>query len=484
MAGWSDMHERLAFFIDGEWRRGNGKSSGAVLNPATGEEIARVPYASTGDIDDALAAAERGFHVWKKVLPQDRAKVIHKIAASLREQTDAIATIMTTEQGKPLAEARNEVGATAELFDWLAEESRRIYGRMVPSRFADTRVLVLHEPVGPVAAFSPWNFPCMMPGRKIAHALAAGCSIVLKPAEETPGTAVMLAKACEQAGVPKGVVNILFGEPAEVSERLIRSPIIRKVSMTGSINVGKHIASLASHDFKKVTLELGGHAPVIIFEDADVERAVSLSVGSRFRNAGQVCTAGSRFFVHESRYEEFVSGFTKIAGAIKIGNGLDPASQMGPLANARRIDAMEKLVADAEKRGGRIETGGRRKGNTGFFFAPTVITGLPHEASLMNVEPFGPLAPIMPFSDFDGAVREANRLRYGLAAYAFTRSQSYAARIGEALQAGVIAINGMTVTAPEGPFGGMNDSGIGRESGIEGLLEHMNVKTITETHYQ
>lgn len=476
------MHGELAFFIDGEWRKGDGTRSGAVLNPATGEETDRVPFASPADIDDALAAAERGFDVWKKVLPQDRAKMIRKIAALLREHGEAIATVMTMEQGKPIAEARNEVAATAELFDWLAEESRRIYGRVVPSRFAATRTLVVHEPIGPVAAFSPWNFPCMMPGRKIAHALAAGCSIVLKPAEETPGTAIMLGKICEQAGVPNGVVNILFGEPAQVSERLIRSPVIRKVSLTGSTHVGRLIACLASHDFKKVTLELGGHAPVIVFEDADLDRAVSLSVGSRYRNAGQVCTAASRFFVHESLYERFVSGFVKAASAIKVGSGLDPASQMGPLANARRVDAMEKLVADAEAWGGRVATGGRRKGNTGFFFAPTVITDLSHEASLMNVEPFGPLAPITPFSDFDGAVKEANRLPYGLAAYAFTRSQSYAARISDAFQAGVVAINGMTVTAPEGPFGGMKDSGVGRESGIEGLLEHMNIKTITETY--
>ncbi|RDV04552.1 NAD-dependent succinate-semialdehyde dehydrogenase [Undibacter mobilis] len=476
------MHDRLAFFIDGAWSQGDGQRSGPVLNPATGEEIGRVPFASLDDIDRALAAAERGFEVWKKVLPQERAKVIRKIATLLREQTDTIAAIMTAEQGKPIGEARIEVGATAELFEWLAEESRRIYGRLVPSRFANTRTMVVHEPIGPVAAFSPWNFPCMMPGRKIAHALAAGCSIVLKPAEETPGTAVALGKVCEQAGVPKGVVNILFGEPAQVSERLIKSPVIRKISLTGSTNVGRHIATLAARDFKKVTLELGGHAPVIVFEDADLDRAISLSVGSRFRNAGQVCTAGSRFFVQEALYDKFVAGFTAAASALQVGNGLDPKSQMGPLANVRRIDAMEKLVADAESRGGQVRTGGRRKGNTGFFFEPTVITGLTNEADLMNVEPFGPLAPIVPFQTFDQVVTEANRVPYGLAAYAFTRSQSYAARVGEQLQAGIIAINGVTVTAPEGPFGGMKDSGTGRESGIEGLLEHMNVKTITETY--
>lgn len=478
------MHDQLAFFIDGRWRKGDGSRSGAVLNPATGEEIGRVPFASQDDIDDAIAAAARGFEVWRKTLPQDRAKVVRRIATLLRDQVEAIATVMTGEQGKPLAEARNEVAATAEMFEWLAEESRRIYGRIVPSRFSDTRTMVVHEPIGPVAAFSPWNFPCMMPGRKIAHALAAGCSIVLKPAEETPGTAVWLGRLCEQAGLPKGVVNIVFGEPTQVSQQLIKSSVIRKVTLTGSTQVGRKIASLAGLDFKKVTLELGGHAPVLVFEDADIDRAISLSVGSRFRNAGQVCTAASRFFVHESVYDKFVGGFVKAARAIKVGDGLELASQMGPLANARRIGAMEKLVADAETRGGRIETGGIRKGNRGFFFEPTVITNLPKEAELMNVEPFGPLAPIVPFADFEEAVAEANRLPYGLAAYAFTRSQSYAARVGEALEAGVVAINGMTVTAPEGPFGGIKDSGIGREAGIEGLLEHMNIKTITETYQQ
>lgn len=476
------MHDRLEFYIDGEWTKGSGDRTGAVLNPATGEEIGRVPYATPADIDRALEAAQRGFEVWKKILPQERARVVRAVAAGLRQQADTIAAIMTAEQGKPLAEARMEVMATAEMFDWLSEEAKRIYGRIVPSRVANTRTMVVHEPVGVVAAFSPWNFPCMMAGRKIAHALAAGCSIILKPAEETPGTAVAIGKVCEQAGVPKGVINILFGEPAQVSEQLIKSPIVRKVSLTGSTNVGRHIAALASRDFKKVTLELGGHAPAIVFEDADIDKAIALCASSRFRNAGQVCTAGSRFFVHESLIGHFVEGFTKAASAIKVGNGMESGSQMGPLANSRRIDAMEQLVADAESRGGRIETGGRRIGNKGFFFSPTVITGLNSEADLMNVEPFGPLAPIVPFSSFDEVVTEANRVPYGLAAYAFTRSQSYAARVGEQLQAGVIAINGMTVTAPEGPFGGTKDSGMGREAGIEGLLEHMNIKTITETY--
>jgi succinate-semialdehyde dehydrogenase/glutarate-semialdehyde dehydrogenase len=475
------MHDQLALYINGEWTAGRSGRHGAVINPATGREIGRVPFAADADLDDALAAAHDGFQRWRKVLPLERAATIRKIATLLRQKADDIARIMTLEQGKPLAEARQEVLATAELTEWLAEEGRRIYGRIVPSRVPNTRTLVIHEPIGPVAAFSPWNFPCMMPGRKIAHALAAGCSIVLKPAEETPGTAVALGKICEEAGVPKGVVNIVFGEPAHVSEYLIRSPVIRKVSLTGSSAAGRHVAGVASQKFKRITLELGGHAPAIVFDDADIDRAIALSVGSRFRNAGQVCTAPSRFFVQQKSFDRFVKGFTEAAQKIKVTDGLDPQCGMGPLANPRRLDAMEALVADAETRGARVQAGGRRIGNHGFFFAPTVLTDVPPEAQLMNNEPFGPLTPIVPFRTFDEAVAEANRLPYGLAAYAFTGSQSQSARLAGELQAGVIAINGMTVTAPEGPFGGVKESGFGRESGIEGLLEHTNTKTVTET---
>lgn len=475
------MHDRLALYIDGEWAAGQGGQSGAVLNPATGREIARVSFASSSDLDRALDAAGRGFRQWKKVLPQERARIVRKIASLLRERADDVARIMTLEQGKLLSEAKTEVGATAELIEWLAEESRRIYGRIVPSRFPDTRTLVVHEPVGPVAAFSPWNFPCMMPGRKIAHALAAGCSIVLKPAEETPGTAVALGKICEDAGVPKGVVNIVFGNPAEVSEHLIKSSIIRKVSLTGSSEVGRKIAVLAGQDFKKVTLELGGHAPVIVCDDANLDRAIELTVASRFRNAGQVCTAPTRFMVQEKVFERFVTGFSNAAKAIKVGDGLDPQSKMGPLANVRRVNAMESLVADAESHGCKVAAGGRRVGNEGFFFAPTVLTDVPQSAKLMNAEPFGPVTPISSFSTLENAIAEANRLPFGLAAYAFTSSQKRSAMLSNELEAGVIAINGVTVTAPEGPFGGVKDSGVGRESGIEGLLEHMNIKTVTET---
>jgi len=476
------MHDSLALFIDGEWHRGRNGQAGPVVNPATGQEIGSVPFATTEDLDRALMAAEQGFKVWRATLPIDRANTIRKIASLLRQQADAIAQVMTLEQGKPLAEARAEVIATAELTEWLADEGRRVYGRLVQSRVPNTRTFVAQEPIGPVAAFSPWNFPCMMPGRKIAHALAAGCSIVLKPAEETPGTAMYLGKICEQAGVPKGVVNIVFGEPAEVSEYLIRSPIIRKVTLTGSMVAGRHVGRIAGEEFKKCTLELGGHAPAIVFDDADIDRAVSLSVTSRFRNAGQVCTSPSRFFVQEGVFDRFVEGFTSAAAAIVVGDGADPKSKMGPLANMRRRDAMEAFVENATSGGARLRAGGRRIGNRGYFFAPTVLTDLSPDATILANEPFGPVTPILPFRTFDEALEEANRLPYGLAAYCFTTSQSRSARFAEAIKAGVVAINGMTVTAPEGAFGGVKNSGIGRESGTEGLLEYTNAKTVTETY--
>jgi len=476
------MHDSLAQFIEGEWVSARNGLAGPVVNPATGQEIGRVPFATTDDLDRALMAAERGFKVWRAMLPIDRANIIRKIALLLRQQADAIAQVMTLEQGKPLAEARVEVAATVELTEWLADEGRRIYGRLVQSRVPNTRTFVAHEPVGPVAAFSPWNFPCMMPGRKIAHALAAGCSIVLKPAEETPGTAMLLGKICESAGVPKGVVNIVFGEPAKVSEYLIRSPVIRKVTLTGSTAAGRHIGRIAGEEFKKCTLELGGHAPAIVFDDANLDQTVSLSVTSRFRNAGQVCTSPSRFFVQEAVFEKFVEAFTSASAAIVVGDGADPKSKMGPLANVRRRDAMEAFVENAMSGGARLRAGGRRIGNRGYFFAPTVLTDLSPDAAVLTNEPFGPVTPIVPFKTFDDALTEANRLPYGLAAYCFTTSQSRSARFAETINAGVVAINGMTVTAPEGAFGGVKDSGIGRESGAEGLLEYTNVKTITETY--
>lgn len=471
----------LEHLIAGEWTRGSGGDTLPVINPATEEEIARLPLAAITDLDRALESAERGFQIWRAVLPPERSKVLRKFAGLLRQNTEQIAEVITAEQGKPLAEARNEVAATAELTEWLAEESRRIYGRLVPSRFENTRILVTHEPVGPVAAFSPWNFPCMMAARKIAHALAAGCSVILKPSEETPGTAVLLGRLVIEAGAPKDVVNIVFGDPAQVSDYLIDSPIIKMVNLTGSVPVGKHVAQRAARQLKKATLELGGHSPAIVMADADIDRVVDLCWKARYRNAGQVCTAPTRFFVQSAVMERFVEKFTAGAASLNVGPGTDAGTTMGPVANRRRLEAMESFVADAVARGGTVLTGGQRLGNRGMFFAPTVLSGVPADADVMRLEPFGPIAPIAAFDDIDAVVAESNALPYGLAAYAFTKSHTVAAHLSSALKAGVVAVNGVTVTAPEAPFGGVGDSGLGREAGIEGVLEHMNVKTILET---
>ncbi|MDQ0346727.1 NAD-dependent succinate-semialdehyde dehydrogenase [Ancylobacter vacuolatus] len=475
------MQHDLALLINGSWIVPSSGRSSPVINPATEAEIGRLPHAGVDDLDRALEAAAAGFKLWRQVLPQERAKVVRRFADLMREHVDLLAAAITAEQGKTLAEARGEVQGAAELAEWLAEEGRRIYGRIVPSRFPNSRIRVEHEPVGPVAAFSPWNFPCSMVARKIAHALAAGCSIVIKPAEETPGAAIILGHLCLKAGVPPGVVNIVFGAPAQVSEHLIASPIIQKISLTGSVGVGKHIAMLAARELKKVTLELGGHSPAVICEDADIAAAAQMCVQSRFRNAGQVCTAATRFYVHASVAESFTRQFVQHVAAIKVGDGTAPGVQMGPLSNQRRLDAMDRFVADAEARGARLVAGGQRIGNRGYFFAPTVFTDIPADAEVMTQEPFGPMAPIRSFDTLDEVIASANSLPFGLAAYGFTRSHRTAERLSSGLRAGVVAINGVTVTAPEAPFGGVGDSGVGRESGSEGLLEYTHVKTVTET---
>lgn len=471
----------LKHLIAGEWTVGSGTETLLVINPATEEELSRVPLATTTDIDRALQSAQRGFETWRRVLPQDRAKVVRQFATLIRGAVEELASRITAEQGKPLAEARIEVAATAELIEWLSEESRRLYGRVIPSRYPNTHISVVHEPVGPVAAFSPWNFPCMMAARKIAHAVAAGCSIVLKPSEETPGPAMILGRLALEAGMPGDVVNIVYGNPVEVSDYLIDSPIIKKVNLTGSVPVGKHVAERAARHLKKVTLELGGHSPAIVMADADVDRAADLCFRARYRNAGQVCTAPTRFFVHRSVFDHFVDRFAAGAKKLRVGDGTDPASDMGPVANLRRLKAMEQFVGDAVARGGQILNGGRRLGNRGFFFEPTVLANVPREADVMRLEPFGPLAPVAAFDELDDVLSEANSLPYGLAAYAFTTSHRVAAHLSSGLRAGVVALNGVTVTAPEAPFGGIGDSGLGRESGIEGLLEHTNIKTIVDT---
>jgi len=474
------MYPDTSLFIDGAWSPGASGKTIPVLCPSTGDPVGKVAHADTADLDRALAAAAKGFETWRKMSAYDRYKVMRKAADILRSRVDEIATIMTMEQGKPVPEAKGETLLAPDLIDWFAEEGRRTYGRTIPARADGVIQLVFKEPVGPVAAFTPWNFPINQAVRKISCALASGCSIIIKGPEETPAACAALVKAFADAGVPQGVVNLVYGIPSEVSEYLIPHPIIRKISFTGSTAVGKHLAALAGAHMKRITMELGGHAPAIVFEDADVDVAVKVLSTNKFRNAGQVCVAPTRFLVQEKIYDSFVTKFTSAAKALKVGDGLDKDTRMGPLANSRRVDAMESFVSDAQQKGAKLQTGGKRIGNKGFFFEPTVLSDVPLESRIMNEEPFGPVAAIRPFDTFDNVVKEANRLTYGLAAYAYTKSAKTAAAIGAAIESGMVSINHHGLALPEVPFGGVKDSGFGSEGGSEALESYMNFKFVTQ----
>ncbi|MGH7056319.1 MAG: NAD-dependent succinate-semialdehyde dehydrogenase [Acetobacteraceae bacterium] len=474
------MYSDVSLFIDGSWASAQAGRTIPVMNPATGDPIGNVARAEKADLDLALAAAEKGFETWRKISAYDRAKIMRKAAALMRERVEGIARIMTTEQGKPLAEARGETGAAADVIEWFAEEARRTYGRVVPGRRAGVYQLVIKEPVGVAAAFTPWNFPINQAVRKISAALAAGCSIIIKGPEETPGSCAELVRAYADAGVPEGVVNLVFGVPSEISSYLIPHPVVRKISFTGSTAVGKQLAALAGAHMKRVTMELGGHAPAIVFDDADLDAATKVLSANKFRNAGQVCIAPTRFLVQEKVYDNFVDRFVKVAKGLKVGDGLDASSQMGPLAHDRRVTAMEGFIADAVQNGAEVVTGGSRIGNKGYFFQPTVLTNVPKTARAMNEEPFGPVAMIAPFREFDEVVAEANRLPYGLAAYAYTRSAKTANAIANAVETGMISINHHGLALPEVPFGGVKDSGYGSEGGLEAIESYLVTKFVSQ----
>jgi succinate-semialdehyde dehydrogenase / glutarate-semialdehyde dehydrogenase len=467
-------------FINGQWRSSGGGEAIDVRNPATGSTIATLPVANRADLDEALAAVEGTFPLWRNTSAFDRANILHKAAQLLRERARYIGQVTTTEQGKLLNEATAEALASADIFDWFAEESRRAYGRIIPGKQPGVRHMAIKQPIGPVAAFSPWNFPTTIPSRKIAAALAAGCSIVIKPAEETPGSCLELARALDDAGLPKGVLNVVFGAPAEISSYLIAAPAIKKIAFTGSTLVGKHLARLAADVMKPTTMELGGHAPVIVFEDADVNLAAKLLAAAKYRNAGQICIAPTRFYLHEAVHDTFVDMFCAYAKSLKLGNGLDLATTMGPLANPRRMSAMNDFIGDATKRGAGLAAGGQSLAGAGNFWAPTVLTDVPIEARIMNEEPFGPVAITQRFSTFEEVVHHANRLPFGLAAYAFTRSARTATDIGDAIEAGMIGINFTVLTGPETPFGGIKESGHGSEGGSEGLDSYFVTKYVAQ----
>ena len=467
--------------IDGKWRGGSSGRTIPVLDPATEDTIGTVAHADTADLDEALAAADRGFKQWRAIAPFDRAKIMHKAAALMRERADTIAVLMVREQGKTLVEAKGETLASADVIEWFAEEGKRTYGRVIPARGPGIYQLALREPVGPVAAFTPWNFPINQVVRKLSAALAAGCSIIVKAPEETPASPAELIRAFVDAGVPAGVINLVYGVPSEISQYLIPHPIIRKISFTGSTNVGKQLAALAGQHMKRVTMELGGHAPAIVFDDADVASAAKILAAAKYRNAGQVCISPTRFLVQQGVYNQFIEQFVAGTSKVKVGNGLDKDSRMGPLANPRRVNAIEEMVQDATAKGAKVAAGGHRIGNKGYFFEPTVVTDVPKDARAMNEEPFGPLALISPFSTFDEVATEANRLPFGLASYAFTKSTKTATAIGEVVQSGMVSINSFGLALPETPFGGVRDSGYGSEGGTEAMEGYLNTKFVTQT---
>ena len=473
-------YARPQLYIAGEWLAAGERHTEEVLNPATGLPLARLPHATRADLDAALAAAQQAFAGWRATAPLERSRLLRAAAALVRERADPIARTMTLEQSKPLREARLEVLASADTFDWYAEEGRRNYGRVVPGRTLTQRITVLHEPVGVCAAFTPWNFPAITPARKIAGALAAGCTLILKLAEETPATGLALVRALHDAGLPPGVLNAVFGVPGEVSSYLLDSPVVAKFSFTGSTAVGKLLAQQAAKGLKRATMELGGHAPAIVCADADVQQAAEMLVAGKFRNAGQVCIAPTRFYVHTDVYEAFVQAFVERTRRLVPGNGLDEASNLGPLANPRRQQAMHGLITDAVQRGARLECGGRPMDGPGFFWQPTVLTGVPETARAMNEEPFGPLALINRVDSVQEAIDRANRLPYGLASYAFTQHSATRAQLARGLQTGMLGINSLSVSMAEAPFGGVKESGWGSECGSEGLLAYCDVKLISE----
>ncbi len=467
-------------FIDGEWVPASDGARREIINPATEEAVDTVPVATAADLDKALEAADRGWREWREVDAWTRSAALRRIADWIREHAEAIAAVMTEEQGKPITEAKGEIVASADVYDWFADEARRIYGRVIDGHSRAHRLLVMRQPIGPVAAFSPWNFPMLLSSRKIAPALAAGCSIIVKPAIEAPRTSLCLAQACRDAGIPPGVVNVVTGDSSRISRHLILSPIIRKVSLTGSVEVGRQILKLCAEQIKAVSMELGGHSPVLVFEDADIESAAEVCARGKFRNNGQVCIAASRFYVQESVMERFVERFKAITESLRVGNGRDPDTDIGPLANRRRLQATEGLIQDAVGKGAVVACGGHRPEglDRGFFFKPTVLVDVDDGMDIMHEEPFCPVAPITTFSDLEDGLVKANATEFGLAGYVFTQNTRTAFLASEGLETGMVGVNNLVIAAAEIPFGGIKKSGFGREGGTEGIEAYTVTKYV------
>ena len=472
------MYDTHGLFIDGQWRSQGGGGSLDIVDPATGETLGHSPSASKDDVEEAIAAAEKGLKIWRVTPAWSRADILHAAATIMQVRAEEAARRITLETGKPIAQARREWALSADQFRWCAEEARRIYGRIVESRAPGGRIEVSHEPVGVVAAFTAWNFPAVLIARKVAPALAAGCSVIVRPSREVPGTAMLLVDCLRAAGVPAGVVNLVIGPTATTYDPIMQSKAVRKISLTGSTAVGQQMIRDSAATLKRVSMELGGNAPVIVFDDVNLDAVLDICVPVKYANAGQVCVTADRFYVHHSLHQKFVSGFAARAKALKLGHGLDESTQMGPLINQRRVDAIERVVADAQARGGRIEAGGGMPTgqNEGFFFEPTVISGLPDAALALAEENFGPIAAITSFAEADEAYARANASDYGLSAYVFTRNPRRMREAVARIEAGMIGVNSFALAAAEAPFGGIKSSGMGREGGSEGIHDYMNVK--------
>ena len=474
------MYQDLQLYIDGAWEPARSGAVKLVHDPATEEAVGKISDAGAEDLDRALAAAEKGFAVWRQTGTWERAAKLRKVSELIRERSAVIATLMTIETGKPIAEARGEVNGAADQFEWYSEETKRIYGQIIEPRTRESRMAVIYQPVGVVAAFSAWNFPALLPARKIAAALAAGCSIIVKPAGEAPASCGALVQACHDAGIPAGVVNYVTGNSAMIAKHLVSSPIVRKVSVTGSVPVGKQILHLAADGVKKVSMELGGHGPVIVFADADPEKAATACAATKFRNCGQVCISPTRFYVHEKNYDAFAGRFAEIAKGIKVGPGMEDGTQMGPMANKRGLETIKAMVEDAVSKGAEILAGGKAPSayNRGHFFEPTVLGRVPDSALVMSEEPFGPIAPLTSFSDYDEVMKRANSLPFGLAGYLFTNDLGTATRASEDLEVGMVGVNEMLLATAEAPFGGIKESGMGREGGSLGVHDYLEAKYV------
>ena len=472
------MYSKFGQFIDGKWQQAEKKETYDVINPATEEVIGKASKASSVDVEKALKSAEKGLKVWRNTPPWQRSYIIRKIADLMREKKDILAKWLTLEVGKPLAEGVGEVGGSADIFEWNAEETKRIYGQTVESRFADTRVHVYYQPIGVVAALTPWNFPLVLSSRKISTALAAGCSVIVKPDVITPGTVMELIDICRECGVPPGVVNLLSGDPPSIAQQLISSDIIKKISVTGSTRVGKLILKQAADKVQRVTMELSGHSPFIVFDDANIEKATDMAISAKYRNNGQVCISPNRFYIQEKKKDEFVNLFIEKTKKLKIGDGMDPSVQLGPLTTKKRLNEVEELVETTKKEGAKVLLGGKRPAgfNKGFYYEPTIFDNVKDDFTIMKVEPFGPLVPMLSFKSFDEVIERANNNDLGLSSYICTNSMEQAHRASELMETGTVAVNTPLVALAEAPFGGIKQTGYGREGGSMAIKDYLNVK--------